>query len=55
MAQLPDGFARVHRSYIVPLDNIVNVRNKVIDIGNKKVPVGIKYERDFFEKYINQI
>ncbi|MDD3490867.1 MAG: LytTR family DNA-binding domain-containing protein [Paludibacter sp.] len=55
MAQLPDGFARVHRSYIVPLDKIVNVRNKVIDIGNKKVPVGIKYERDFFEKYINQV
>lgn len=55
LAQLPDGFARVHRSYIVPLDKIVNVRNKVIDIGNKKVPVGIKYERDFFEKYINQV
>lgn len=55
LAQLPDGFVRVHRSYIVPLDKIVNVRKKVIDIGNKKVPVGIKYERDFFEKYINQV
>lgn len=51
--QLPDDkFIRVHRSYIVPLEKIENVRNKVIHVSGKKIPIGSKYEKEFYEKYV---
>jgi DNA-binding LytR/AlgR family response regulator len=42
-------FVRVHRSYIVPLSRIENVRNKRIKIGEKYIPVGDSYSNSFFE------
>lgn len=42
-------FIRVHRSYIVPLGKIENVRNKRIQIGIKHIPVGDGYSKAFFE------
>ncbi len=51
LEQLPEGFVRVHRSYIVPMSKIDNVRNKVITIGIKKIPIGTRFEKFFFEKY----
>ena len=45
-------FVRVHRSYIVPLDKIRTVRNKVILIGDEEIPVGSSYEKDFFDRFI---
>lgn len=48
-----DQFIRVHRSYIVPVNKIEQVRNKVISVGDKKIPIGNKYEKDFFSKYLN--
>lgn len=49
LAKLPkDEFAQVHRSFIVPIRKINSVRNKFISIGEQEVPVGNRYETDFF-------
>lgn len=43
--KLPEQkFMRVHRSYIVSVNDIVSIRNKNIQIGEVKIPVGINYE-----------
>ena len=52
LEQLPEkDFIRVHRSYIVPLSKIENVRNKTIALGTQKIPIGSKYEKDFFARF----
>jgi DNA-binding LytR/AlgR family response regulator len=52
LEQLPENeFLRVHRSYIIPLKKIENVRNKIITIAGKKIPIGSKFEQCFFEKF----
>jgi len=45
------AFARVHRSYIIPLARIEKVRNKTIYIGESEIPIGSSYEKLFFESY----
>ena len=40
-------FARVHRSFIVPVSKIGKVRNKVIYIGNEEIPLSASYESAF--------
>lgn len=40
-------FARVHRSFIVPLSKIEKVRNKTIFINNQEIPLGSSYETSF--------
>lgn len=42
------AFARVHKSYIIPVDRIDYIRNKVVHIDNHRIPVGICYEQKFF-------
>lgn len=44
-------FLRVHRSFIVPVSKIEKVRNKLIYIGDKTIPIGNSYEGPFFEAY----
>jgi DNA-binding LytR/AlgR family response regulator len=44
-------FIRIHRSYIVPLSRIDEVRNKVVYIGSHDLPVGTTYEQHFFSIY----
>lgn len=52
LEQLPTNtFIRVHRSYIVPLKKIEAVRNKVISLSDKKIPIGTKYEKEFFNVF----
>jgi DNA-binding LytR/AlgR family response regulator len=46
-----DRFIRVHRSYIVPLDRIERVRNRVIMIGSDEIPLGGSYEEDFLKTF----
>ena len=46
----PD-FIRVHRSFIVPLRRIENVRNKVIALGENEIPIGSSYEAEFFKRF----
>jgi two-component system LytT family response regulator len=42
-------FARVHRSFIVPLNRIESVRNKRIKIEDKIIPVGDSYADAFYK------
>jgi DNA-binding LytR/AlgR family response regulator len=52
LEKLPEmNFIRVHRSFIVPISRIEKVRNKVIYIGDKTIPIGSSYEGSFFEAY----
>lgn len=48
------NFARVHRSYIVNIDNIDNLEESNIAIGDKIVPVGASY-KDKFVKKLNML
>lgn len=55
MAKLnPNEFVRVHRSYIVPLSKIIAVRGKQIRLKDAEVPIGLKFEEDFFKRYGKQ-
>jgi DNA-binding LytR/AlgR family response regulator len=55
LEELPgDEFVRIHRSYIVPLKRIQTVRNKTVYLCDKKIPVGSKYKKEFFEKFGKQ-
>jgi DNA-binding LytR/AlgR family response regulator len=49
--KLPAGkFARVHKSFIVLLDKISSIRNDVIRIGDRDIPVSRSCREDFFRK-----
>jgi DNA-binding LytR/AlgR family response regulator len=50
----PAEFIRVHRSYIVPLSKIRSVRGRSIQLPNTEIPIGIKFEKDFFEVFKSQ-
>ena len=45
------GFVRVHRSYIVALDKVQAVRNKLISIGGEDIPIGSSYEKGFYDQF----
>ncbi len=54
LEKLPvSDFIRVHRSFIVPIKKVESLRNKVLQIGDKKIPVGNSYEADVL-KHFNQ-
>ncbi len=36
-------FLRVHRSFIVPIKKVESLRNKTLQLGDKKIPVGNSY------------
>lgn len=55
MAKLnPREFVRPHRSYIVPITKIESVRGKTISLGDIEIPIGIKYEEEFFKSYTSK-
>ncbi len=45
-----DRFLRVHKSFIVSLDKIINVERSRIKIGNTLIPIGDNYRDSFFNK-----
>ena len=47
----PASFIRIHRSYIVALRRIENVRNKTVTINGRDLPIGINYEAAFFKQF----
>ncbi len=52
VSMLPaNDFVRTHRSYIVALRRIDNVRNRTITIGDKNIPIGSNYEDSFFRQF----
>ena len=50
----PQEFVRPHRSYIVPIAKIESVRGKTISLGDIEIPIGIKYEEEFFKSYTSK-
>ena len=42
-----DQFMRVHRSFIIPLNNIISVRNGKVQLENIEVPLGISHKDKF--------
>lgn len=46
-----NAFIRVHRSYIVSLNNINSVRNKIIFINEVSIPIGTSYSKIFNSFY----
>lgn len=52
LSQLPPArFIRVHRSYIVNLAGILNIRNKTIYLEGREIPIGVSYEKEFFSRF----
>ena len=50
--KLPQSdFVRVHRSFIVPLAKIETIRNKFIIIEGEEIPIGVSYEKSFYEVF----
>lgn len=47
----PSDFIRVHRSFIIALQKIESVRNKIIHIGEAEIPISRSYEKEFFENF----
>ncbi len=43
----PDYFCRVHRRYILPLHRIRFVTRELVNLGDREVPIGESYYRDF--------
>ncbi|MEM9680282.1 MAG: LytTR family DNA-binding domain-containing protein, partial [Bacteroidota bacterium] len=50
-AKLPKSkFIRIHRSYIVALNQIVSFTNELISIQNKDLPISRSYKKDVIER-----
>jgi DNA-binding LytR/AlgR family response regulator len=50
--KLPESdFVRVHRSFIVPLRKIDNIRNKIIYLADMEIPIGANYEANFYKLF----
>lgn len=50
--KLPSAeFMRVHRSFIVPIKKVESLRNKTLQLGDKKIPVGNSYENDVLKHF----
>lgn len=43
-------FMRVHRSYIVCISYIENVRNKIVTINGNEIPVSASYEAELYKR-----
>lgn len=46
----PQGFYRVHRSFVVSLNKIDTYSASVIEIGTHKIPIGRNHKNDFIDK-----
>ena len=52
MEKLPtNDFLRVHRSFIVPIKKVESLRNKTLQISDKKIPVGNSYEDEVLKHF----
>jgi DNA-binding LytR/AlgR family response regulator len=50
LEKLPvNDFIRVHRSYIIPLHRVEQIRNRIISIGSEEIPLGNSYAEAFFK------
>jgi DNA-binding LytR/AlgR family response regulator len=53
LERLPsEQFCQVHRSFIVRLQSIKQVRSKVIYLEDLEIPIGRAYETEFMQRYL---
>jgi DNA-binding LytR/AlgR family response regulator len=48
------NFVRVHKSYMVALDKIVNIEHNRIKINDKLIPIGESYSKQFYQLLANR-
>jgi two-component system, LytTR family, response regulator len=46
----PDKFYRVHRSYIIALEQVDRISKAHLEIGKQTIPLGPKYKQAFFKE-----
>lgn len=46
-----DRFIRVHKSFVISLEHIEQVRSKTITISAREIPIGKSYESDFLHVF----
>ncbi|MGL4598032.1 MAG: LytR/AlgR family response regulator transcription factor, partial [Bacteroidia bacterium] len=52
LEKLPsDNFIRVHRSFILPFNRILAVRNNQIILEDNEIPIGKTYTDEFYNRY----
>ncbi len=44
-------FMRIHRSFIIPVDRILSVRNHVVFLSDIEIPIGKTYLEKFFQRF----
>ena len=44
-------FIRVHRSFIIPFNQIASVRSNFISLPGREIPIGKTYIKDFYNRY----
>ncbi len=54
LAQLPDQFVRVHRSYILSLDQIEEIEGQAFKVGEKSIPIGMSYREEVKEVLVRR-
>ncbi|MDO6436221.1 LytTR family DNA-binding domain-containing protein [Cyclobacterium sp. 1_MG-2023] len=45
-----ESFIRIHKSYIVAIDKIKNIDKDFVEIEEEKLPIGITYKRQLFDR-----
>lgn len=55
LSKLPQNdFIRVHRSYIISLTKVNSIKNRLIFIEDKEIPIGASYEENFLSRFIQK-
>lgn len=47
---LPDSFLRVHKSYIVNLNQVTSIDGNQVSVAGEKVPIGRKFKSELLDK-----
>jgi len=55
LEKLPsENFIRIHKSYIISIDHIKSFENHQVKIGNKNIPIGKNYRKEFIDLMKNR-
>ena len=46
----PEYFLRIHRGYIVNVENVLSIEDNFVNLGFKHLPIGKSYKKRFMEK-----
>lgn len=49
--ELPKSFIQVHKSYVVNMSKVDYIEGNLITINKNKIPLGLKFKRNFLEKF----